>query len=334
MDNLDLMRLRLNYQGGIHQEDRMIKDKYKTFLKTLLYSYQAATVARVQEVAQAPLYAEYNATPVSPIAADAVRALINPDKVKQNYDDKILSIDKVYNWQAGDVFEWCGTDTRWLITLEQKTEDAYMRSSIRRCKYMIKFKDSEGKIRYTWAAIRGPIETQINSIQKNQIRVDQPNLSLNLLMPKNPYTLEAFKRYNTFFLADQNERCYRVEAIDNISMDGVLEVAAEEYYYNKEEDDLENQISKGLVVEPVDPTPQTPIQGEWSIKPMISQLYTIDTTGGTWSVSKDVPVLLAQSTDGTKCEVRWTKAISGQFTLSWEKDNISYDRIIVVESLF
>jgi len=53
-------------------------------------------------------------------------------------------------------------------------------------------------------------------------------------------------------------------------MDGILEVAAEEYYYNKEEDDLENQISKGLVVEPVDPTPRTPIQGEWSIKPMIS----------------------------------------------------------------
>jgi hypothetical protein len=30
MDNLDMMKKRFEFQGGIHQEDRMIKDKYKT----------------------------------------------------------------------------------------------------------------------------------------------------------------------------------------------------------------------------------------------------------------------------------------------------------------
>jgi hypothetical protein len=35
MDNLELMRKRL---GG-NQEERMIRDKYKTFQKALLYSY-------------------------------------------------------------------------------------------------------------------------------------------------------------------------------------------------------------------------------------------------------------------------------------------------------
>ena len=71
----------------------------------------------------------------------AVRALINPDKVKQDYDDKILSIDRKYGWDLGDVFKWCGTDTYWIIYLEELTEDAYFRGSIRRCRYKIKFKD-------------------------------------------------------------------------------------------------------------------------------------------------------------------------------------------------
>jgi len=39
MNNLDLMRRRLEYQGGVRQEDRMIQDKYKTFLKALDFSY-------------------------------------------------------------------------------------------------------------------------------------------------------------------------------------------------------------------------------------------------------------------------------------------------------
>jgi hypothetical protein len=30
MNNLEMMRKRLNYEGG-NQEERMIKDKYKTF---------------------------------------------------------------------------------------------------------------------------------------------------------------------------------------------------------------------------------------------------------------------------------------------------------------
>ena len=46
MMNLDLMKKRLNYYGG-NQEERMIKDKYKTFLKTLNYSYQSAEVINI-----------------------------------------------------------------------------------------------------------------------------------------------------------------------------------------------------------------------------------------------------------------------------------------------
>jgi hypothetical protein len=47
MINLELMRKRFEWQGGIHQEDRMIKDKQRTLHRALLYSYQAASIKMV-----------------------------------------------------------------------------------------------------------------------------------------------------------------------------------------------------------------------------------------------------------------------------------------------
>jgi hypothetical protein len=49
--------------------------------------------------------------------ADPVRALINPNKLKQDYDDKIISIGFEHDFKPGDIFEWCNTGTYWLIYL-------------------------------------------------------------------------------------------------------------------------------------------------------------------------------------------------------------------------
>ena len=137
MSNFEMMRKRLEWQGGIAQEDRMIKDKWRTLLRTLKYSYQACDIALAQaqqEILDEGLEPEY------PI----VRALINPDKNKQDYDDKILSVDYIHQFKPGDVFEWKNTGTHWIIYLQQLTEDAYFRGEIRRCRYKIKFKDEDG----------------------------------------------------------------------------------------------------------------------------------------------------------------------------------------------
>lgn len=334
MNNFELMRKRLETQGGIHQEDRMIKDKYRTFLNALKYSYQAATVERVQKYSEcldASPAAEAVGELVGPIGT-AARALINPDKLKQDYDDKILSIDNSYGWQPGDVFKWRGTETYWLIYLEELTEDAYFRGSIRRCKYKLKFKDKEGTWLSTWAAIRGPVETQIDSIQKNQVRVDRPNLSLNILLPRNPQTLFAFDRYKEFLFAG---RCWQVKAPDSISMQNVIEVAAEEYYTDKDADDIENEMKNGLIVEPFDPTPEvlSHIHGEGFIKPKIAEIYSVDEEGGTWRVKDCVPVEI-EVIDEKSIKLTWVKATHGQFELQWLKDGEVRERTIVVESLF
>lgn len=330
MTNLELMRKRLEWQGGIRQEDRMIKDKWRTLQKALQYSYQSCSVQMVQksfQVLDASLDAIDNEMGIYPI----YRALINPDKVKQDYDDKIISIDHMAKYEPGDVFEWKRTGTYWIIYLEEITEDAYFRGEIRRCRYKIKFKDQDGKWCETWAAIRGPVETQIESIQKNQERLDKPNLSLNILMPRNEKTIHAFDRYKEFLFAG---RCWKVQAPDDISMRNVIEVNAEEDYINRDTDDIENSMKDGLVFEPVDPTPESGILGETFIKPLIKETYSVEEPNGTWSIlEKDFPVTLCPN-ENKAVDLVWNKSTHGQFTLIWEKENITLEKVIVVESLF
>ena len=66
---------------------------------------------------------------------------------------------------------------------------AYFRGDIRKCSYEIAWVDENGVRHSTYAAIRGPVETKVNFIQKHGISVDTPNYSLNILLPKNDYTL-------------------------------------------------------------------------------------------------------------------------------------------------
>lgn len=321
MNNLELMHKRLEYFGGLKQEDRMINDKYRAFLKSLLYSYQGCNVELVQKYTDC-----FELEETQP----QYRALINPDKLKQDYDDKVLSIDYKYNYDLGDIFKWVGTDTNWIIYLRALTEDAYFRGEIRLCRHKIKFKDEKGNICSTWAAIRGPVETQIESIQKGQVRVDKPNLSLNILLPKNEQTLFAFDRYSEFLFAG---KCWQVQAPDSISMKNIIEVNAEEYYINKETDDKIEEIKNGLVIEPVDPSPDTIIKGETFIKPNIAEIYEAPDVGGKWKVVENYPVCLIPI-DDLRVKVIWQKTVSGQFTLEWYKDHIVETKTIVVESLF
>ena len=74
--------------------------------------------------------------------------------------------------------------------------------------------DENGNKQLTYVAVRGPVETKIDYIQKHTISVDNPNLTLNIIMPLNDYTANYFKRYSKFYLrsgADYNDLiCWRV----------------------------------------------------------------------------------------------------------------------------
>ena len=150
-------------------------------------------------------------------------------------------------------------------------------------------------------------------------------------MPRNEKTLHAFDRYQEFLF---DGRCWRVEAPDDISMDGVLEINAEEDYVNRHTDDLANEMKNGLVIEKVVPTPNSIIQGETFIKPKIQEKYMVDFPGGTWKVKGDVPVTICPRGDRA-IVLTWNKSTHGEFTLIWtSQEGVEHEKEIVVESLF
>ena len=333
----------LGYNGGTFQQDRMIFDKRRTLDRVLKYSYQSTPIRKVQcdDNEDNTLYPNIHELDEHKIC----QALINPDKNKFDYDDKMISVHYEENYHAGDIFEWVGTNTYWLIYLQDLTEKAYFRGYIRRCSYQISWQDEDG-IHTTYAAVRGPVETKIDYIQKHQISVDNPNHSLHILMPRNKTTVSYFQRYSKFYLQGEVEGapliCWRVEATDWISTPGILEITAVEYYANKDEDDFVNGIAGALIAGPIDPNP-TPeddaaiIIGETFIKPHTVQEYHYDGDGiYSWKVSikdnktKNLVQLNVNPNDPYHIKLVWNSSYSGQFILSYGFTT----KTIVVESLY
>ena len=317
VDGVDHQAIRLEQAGGNLQQERMIKDKRRSLDSAVWYSYQGAQVVKTDAEDRKP-----------------VRALINPNKLKQDYDDKIISVGYEYGFTPGTIFEWLGTKTYWLVYLQDLEELAYFRGDVRKCSYEIAWEDEDGNTYKTYAAVRGPVETKINFIQKHGISIDSPNHSLSILMPKNEHTLAYFKRYKKFYLQG-DETCWRVEATDWISMPGVLEVTAVEYFANEEEDDVEAGIVGGLIEEIKNPNSdeqESKISGETFIK--VKKSYQYEFNGdleADWTVDKKYPVNISVNENNPKkITLQWTSSYSGQFDLYYGE----HMKTIVVESLF
>ena len=77
---LSNMATRLGYRGGAPQQNRMIRDKLNSMKKATLYSYQGAKVKDVNN----------GLNIVAP-------ALINPNKLKPDYDDKVICESSPFN---------------------------------------------------------------------------------------------------------------------------------------------------------------------------------------------------------------------------------------------
>ena len=336
------MAKKLQANGGFPQQDRMIRDKRRSLDRATLYSYQGALVKKQL----------YDFSPVMDEVrkASPVRALINPNKLKQDYDDKIISVGFEHEFHTGDIFEWCNTGTYWLIYLQDLTELAYFRGDIRKCSYEIEWDDEDGKRQRTYVALRGPVETKIDYIQKHGISVDNPNYSLNLLIPKTTANLKQFKRYKKFYLQDlvdgEDNICWRVEAIDTFSTPGIIEITAVEYYANEFEDDTNAGKVGALIKKPIDPNIGTEsefvIIGDTFIKPKKEYTYCIESSlYGQWYLSNDkLPIIKEEFEDElgrNSIRLKWNSSYSGQFDL-WFGDEtgplFDYKKTIVVESLF
>ena len=313
-NSLDLMHSRLEVRVGAFQQDRMIKDKRKTLDRIVLYSYQGAKVQKLD-------------------STTVERALINPNTVKQDYDDKTISIGYEYEYKPGTIFEWVQTGTKWLIYLQDLTELAYFKGNIRKCNYEIKWKDGENEFS-TFAAVIGPSEASINTTNKDSASIDLPNHSLKLMLPAKEEVLKYFKRYSKFYIQPLKKGdspvCWRVEATDTISMPGILEITAYEYYINEQTDNIEEGIVNAYG-EKIPELQSNNIVGDIFIKP--KKFYTYKYIGeeeAEWSYISDSELPIETHINNKEITIKWKTSYTGQFVLKYGTE----EKTIIVESLF
>jgi hypothetical protein len=210
------------------------------------------------------------------------------------------------------------------------TELAYFRGDVRKCSYEIAWEDEQGNLEKTMVAVRGPVETKINTIQKSGIVADVPNLTINAYVTKTDKTIKLFDRYQRFSFAG---RYWKITAPDSISTPGILEFTAEEDY------DCDHDE---LIVEIKDPNPpveenKNDIIGETFVYPLSSMTYTVKEKipDAVWSVNltnenKDIDDVLEYKILEDGIRITWTAMVSGSFEIHYG----DLSRTIIVQSLF
>ena len=287
MSGLDRMKKRANYNGYDIHDTLNVTGKYKSFISSLRNSYQAEWVTLNENEENESRW----------------RCLINPDKLKEDYDQKEISIDFESGIKNGDVFYWNRTGKHWLVYLQDYNEEAYFRASIRRCDY---------QINGHWVYVRGPVETALVWRQKHQIEFNELNYSILMYIQKNDETEELFKRFQKIQF---DGHTWRVAAVDKYSQDGIIEVYLEEYFDNPIAD-AEEPIP---TVEPDITQPY--IDGPQVVRPYDTDLsYSIVGLNSGKFVVNSNKVKIINTTE-TSCVIEILVGKSGKFTLTYKSDN-------------
>jgi hypothetical protein len=313
------LNIRLNYMGGRKAEDRMINDKLRTLKKALLYSYQAATA----------------------ILEDGreFRCLINPDKLKNDYDNKIISIpfydiclnaervgttsmgEEPTGLQVGDIFTWKETETDWLIYLRYLEEDAYFRADIRRCNH-----EAEINGRKYSVYARGPVENSLNWKKGNLEMYNELNYTLIMYITKDDNTLNYFKRFEKIKIDNEP---WEIQAVDTMSSTGIIEVALKESFKNTLEEEMNIKTEDDRSVEAGSPQ----IVGDTIVYPYETYVYTIDgLSSGIWTID-NMKLVKINYSNTNQIEISVKTGRSGEFTLSYTSDSQTVELPIVIESI-
>lgn len=300
MSGLDTLNKRLQYHGG-NQEGRMQEDKRRGLRKALLYSYQAQTLVTEDK--------------------REFRCLINPDKLKNEYDKKILSLlyeDICLNEpkvgtttegrvktliKPGDVFEWKENNSYWLIYLHHKEEIAYFRADIIECNREVKIGEKTYKV-YN----RGPVETDINWILKNGIEFNDLNYSRIMYITKDENTLAALHRFSKIKIDDKP---WEVQVVDSVDAEGIIKVVIKETFSNTF---LEEEETPAPPTEPVKPY----IKGPTVVYPYDTASYTIEAdeeVPGEWSIDNKKIKIKNKFKNGIDIDVMTGR--SGNFTIAF-----------------
>lgn len=282
MSSLDFMKQRIHLAGG-DSDGRNVKGKLKSMQSALQNSYQAEWITFNKK---------------------KCRCLINPDKLKNDYDQKEISIEFDYGMKNGDTFYWDRTGHHWITYLQRYEEEAYFRAQIRRCDYQIDVNNNK-----YWIYLRGPVETAIIWRQKHQIEMNELNYSILFYITKNQETLDFFERFKVLKFDGHN---WRVAAIDKYSQDGIIEVYIEEYHDNPMEDAM-------IVPEIIEPDITKPyIDGPQFVKPYDTNITfsIVGKTNGDFVINSNKVKIIESDSEKCVCEI--TTGKSGNFEVLYK----------------
>lgn len=293
MSGLDNMKKRITFAGG-DADGKLVKGKLKSFYAALNNSYQAEWIT---------------------FGKKKFRCLINPDKLKEDYDQKVISVDFASKMKEGDTFFWDRTNTYWITYLQEYAEEAYFRAQIRRCNYQIEIEGTK-----YWVYLRGPVETDLIWRQKHNIEFNELNYSLILYISKNEQTLSFFNRIKVLKFDGHN---WRVNATDKYSQRNIIEVNLGEHFDNSMED-------AAVIPEIIEPDKALPyIEGPQFIDAYseLNEYSIVNATEGTFVVNSNKVEI--ESSDTNTCSINVLTGRSASFELLYQRDE-EEDIVLVV----
>lgn len=301
MSALDRMKMRAGFTDYDAADGRIVTDKYKSFQYALNHSYQAEWITLNKDTEEEARW----------------RCLINPSRLTEQFDKKVISIDFASGMEEGTVFWWDRTNRYWIVDLQQHTEEAYFRGTITRADYTM---DINGKT--YWISVRGPEETTTQWNQKHNMMWNDLNYSICVKVAKDSNTVNYFTRHKvikmklTYPDVDTGELIeewnnWKVVATDKYSEERIMEVYLDEWYNNEMED---VEVSPT----PPEPEPTVPhIQGPAICYPYDCNLSfsIVGLSTGEFVVNSN-KVEIKEMTD-TSCVLNILSGKSFNFTLSF-----------------
>ena len=199
---------RLQYLGG-NQLDRINKQKLRTFQTALKNGYNTRYIK-----------VDHSVWPCF------IGTLTGG--LKESYNRELLSVEFDSGLKPGKTFEVLDDGSHWMVYLPIFAEKAYLHSEIIKCRYTLEIEGQE-----YWTAVTGPVETDLRWFLKNNININELNLSSRVLIENNESTKKFFKRFTKLKIDGHR---WEVQVTDSLSTPGILQLEIQEYYDNSIEE--------------------------------------------------------------------------------------------------
>lgn len=301
--SLKTLNARVQYLGG-SQLNRINKNKLRSFRMALKNDYNTRHIR----------------VPNGSVWECLFRTLSGG--LKSDYDKELMSVEFDSGLTPGDTFEVLEDCSHWMVYLPIFTEKAYLRTEVIKCQYTL---DINGKI--YWVYGQGPSETDLRWFLKQQININELNLSGTIYIKEDENTKEFFKRFTRIKL---DGHTWEVQVTDSLTVPGIIELEIQEYY--------DNSIEELPEIKRAEPEVESIITGMTTVKQdcivgysIAPEYYDPDTT---WQIKNNPRVDIDEILqDGRICKVKIHKGAVKTFdlcygeqtltvTIDWHKPNI------------